>query len=694
MHHMRVASDVGGTFTDSVAYDPTTGHLTVSKVSTTPANRAEGTVAGLKRALALQQRSGEDVAYVGHGMTTATNAVIQRRGARTAFITNEGFRDILQIGRQNRPSLFDLSVVRQEQVVPRERCHTVRGRMDAAGREVQSLDEAGLRSLAQQLRDDAVEAVAVTFLHAYANPAHERRAAQILREELPGVVVCVSTDVLSEFREFERASVTALNAFLVPLMDRYLSSLVGMLRSPDGLHLRPDTPVMVMEAAGGVMTVAAARDKPVHTVLSGPAGGVVAASHVAAACGVADLITMDIGGTSTDISLIRGGRPAITREARLEDMPIRLPVVDINAIGAGGGSIAWIDDGGALRVGPRSAEAVPGPACYRRGGTQPTVSDANLVLGRLGTDTRLGGDMTLDLEAARRVISDTIATPLGIDVVDAAAGILRVAHANIVRGIRMVSVERGHDPRDFVLVPFGGAGPMHGSPVARDLGMRRLMLPPNPGILCAFGLLVSDLRHDLLETHVRALQGFGFDQAQPILDRLRAATQELLERDGVPADRRLIELKADLRYVGQSYELSVPVEPATAEGWAALAARFHEAHRRRFGHADERAPIETVTLAATGWGRVDPPRLAPLPSGGPSAEPARVGSRQVFFEPEAVGVRGSWHETALYDRARLGAGNVVQGPAVVDEVSATTVLYPGDVATVHETGAIFVEVLS
>lgn len=694
MHHMRVASDVGGTFTDSVAYDPETGRLTVSKVSTTPVNRAEGTVAGLRRALALQQRDGGDVAYVGHGMTTATNAVIQRRGARTAFITNEGFRDILLIGRQNRPSLFDLSVVRQEQIVPRERCHTVRGRMDAAGREIVALDEAGLRTLAARLRDDAVEAVAVTFLHAYANPTHERRAAQILREELPDAVVCVSVDVLSEFREFERASVTALNAFLVPLMDRYLSSLVSMLRSPDGLGLRADTPVMVMEAAGGVMTVAAARDKPVHTVLSGPAGGVVAASHVAAACGVAELITMDIGGTSTDISLIRGGRPAITREARLEDMPIRLPVVDINAIGAGGGSIAWIDDGGALRVGPRSAEAVPGPACYRRGGTQPTVSDANLVLGRLGTDTRLGGDMTLDLEAARRVISDTIATPLGIDVVDAAAGILRVAHANIVRGIRVVSVERGHDPRDFVLVPFGGAGPMHGSPVARDLGMRRLMLPPNPGILCAFGLLVSDLRHDLLETHVRALQGFSFEQAQPILERLRGSTQRLLERDAVPAERRLVELKADLRYVGQSYELSVPIEPATAEGWAGLAMRFHEAHRQRFGHADERAPIETVTLAATGWGRVDPPRLASLPPGGPSAEQARVGVRPVFFEPEAVGVRGSWHDTTLYERSRLRAGNVVHGPAVIDEVSATTVLYPGDVATVHETGAIFVEVMS
>lgn len=692
MHQMRVASDVGGTFTDSVAYDPDTGRLTVSKVSTTPSNRAEGTVAGLRRALAAQQRDGGDVAYVGHGMTTATNAVIQRRGARTAFVTNEGFRDILLIGRQNRPSLYDLAVVRQEQVVPREHCHTVRGRMDATGREIVPLDEDGLRTLAARLRADGIEAVAVTFLHAYANPAHERRAATILRDALPGVVVCLSTDVLPEFREFERASVTALNAFLVPLMERYLSSLVHMLEAPEGLRLRPGTPVMVMEAAGGVMTVAAARDKPVHTVLSGPAGGVVAASHVAAACGVGDLITMDIGGTSTDISLIRDGRPAITREARLEEMPIRLPVVDINAIGAGGGSIAWIDDGGALRVGPRSAEAVPGPACYGRGGTEPTVSDANLVLGRLGTDTRLGGDMTLDADAARRAIELSIARPLGIDVIEAAAGILRVAHANIVRGIRVVSVERGHDPRDFVLVPFGGAGPMHGSPVARDLGMRRLLLPPNPGILCAFGLLVSDLRHDLLETHMHPLRADGFEAARPVLERLGGSAARLLERDGVPADRRAIELRADLRYVGQSYELSVPVEPPTAEGWANLPARFHDAHRQRFGHADERAPIEIVTLAATGWGRVDPPRLPRLASGGPSPAAARLGIRPVYYEAEAVNGGGAWHDTPVFERGRLQAGNVIEGPAVIDEVSATNVLYPGDVARVHETGALFVEV--
>jgi len=692
MAQMRVASDVGGTFTDSVAYDPGSGRLSVSKVSTTPSNRAEGTISGLRRALSIQGRTGVDVAYVGHGMTTATNAVIQRRGARTAFVTNEGFRDILLIGRQNRPSLYDIAVVRQEPVVPRERCHTVRGRIDAAGNEVLPLDEPGLREVAAKLRADGVEAVAVTFLHSYANPAHERRAAEVLREELPGAIVCISTDVLSEFREFERASVTALNAFLVPLMDRYLSSLVSMLESRDGLGLRAGTPVMVMDAAGGVMTVASARERPVHTVLSGPAGGVVAASHVAAACGVADLITMDIGGTSTDISLIRGGRPAVTREARLGEMPIRLPVVDINAIGAGGGSIAWIDDGGALRVGPHSAEAVPGPACYRRGGTEPTVSDANLVLGRLGAETLLGGDMTLDIEAARSVIRERIAGPLGIDLVEAAAGILRVAHANIVRGVRVVSVERGHDPRDFALVPFGGAGPMHGTPVARDLGIRSLLLPPNPGILCAFGLLVSDLRHDLLETHVRALEDFRLEDAVPILDRLRASAMELLARDGVPADRRVVELRADLRYVGQSFELAVQIDQPAAQGWAVLAARFHEEHRQRFGHADDRAAIEVVTLGATGWGRVDPPNLAPLDSGGPSPEAARRGTRSVYYEADSVGSGGSWHDTPIYDRSGLCAGNVVTGPAVIDEISSTTVLYPGDVARVHATGALFVEV--
>jgi hypothetical protein len=465
---LRVASDVGGTFTDNLAYDEAAKRITVAKLPTTPENRALGTVQGLRRALALQGRTGDDVAYVGHGMTTATNAVIQRRGGRIAFITNEGFRDLLLIGRQNRPSLYDIRRTRPEPLVAREDCHTVRGRLDPTGQEITPLDEDGLRHIAERLRADRVGAVAICLLHAYANPAHERRAKAILAEALPGIPVCISTDILAEFREYERASTVVLNAYLLPVMARYLASLTELLADPvAGLGLGPAVPVMVMEASGGLMTVATARDKPVHTVLSGPAGGVVASAHVAALSGFADIITLDMGGTSTDISLVLGGAPQVTREAGLAGAPIGIPIIDINAIGAGGGSIAWIDDGGALRVGPHSAEAVPGPACYGRGGDEPTVTDANLVLGRFGADTRLGGELALDPEAAARAIRDRIAGPLGLDQTAAAAGILRVANATMTRGIRVVSVERGHDPRRLTLVPFGGAGPMHGSPLAR-----------------------------------------------------------------------------------------------------------------------------------------------------------------------------------------------------------------------------------
>src|SRR5438309_6919086 len=402
---LRVASDVGGTFTDNLAYDEAARHVTVAKVPTTPENRALGTVRGLQRALALQGRTGGDVAYVGHGMTTATNAVIQRRGGRTAFITNEGFRDLLLIGRQNRPSLYDIRRTRPEPLVAREDCHTVRGRLDPAGHEVTPLDEAGLRRIAERLRADRVEAVAICLLHAYANPEHERRARAILAAELPGIPVCISTDIPAEFREYERASTVVLNAYLLPVMERYLASLTELLADPvEGLGLGPAVPVMVMEASGGLMTVASAREKPVHTVLSGPAGGVVASAHVAVLSGFADIITMDMGGTSTDISLVLDGKPQVTREASLAGTPIRIPVIDINAIGAGGGSIAWIDEGGALRVGPQSAEAVPGPACYGRGGIEPTVTDANLVLGRLGPDVALAGIVRLDVAAARSAL--------------------------------------------------------------------------------------------------------------------------------------------------------------------------------------------------------------------------------------------------------------------------------------------------
>jgi len=689
----RIASDVGGTFTDSIAYDPASRRLAVSKVPTTPEGREIGTVEGLRAALSRLGATGRSVAYVGHGMTTATNAVIQRSGARTAFVTNRGFKDLLLIGRQDRPSLYDIGVVRTPPLVPRELCYGIGGRLDAGGREIEPLDEAELVNAAADMKRRGVEAVAVAFLHAYANPAHENTAGALLAAHLPEVAISISSDILREMREVERASTTVLNAYLTPIMARYLGALNGRLQDEDnGLGIPRGTPVMVMEAAGGLMTVETARARPVHTVLSGPAGGVIAAAHVARLAGAAQVVAMDIGGTSTDISLIRDGRPETTRAARIGQLPVRLPAIDIVAIGAGGGSIAWIDDGGALRVGPMSAEAVPGPASYGRGGTRPTVTDANLVLGRLGTETRLGGALRLDPAAARAAIETHIASPLGLDVVAAAAGILRVAHANIVRGIRVVSVERGHDPRLCTLVPFGGAGPMHGTPVARELQIPRLIVPPTPGILCAMGQLLADLRHELVETHILPYRPGNGERAAAIAARLGDAADRLLAADGVPPLRRRVEIRVEARYVGQSYELPIPYDHRSPEGWERLAADFHAAHRYRFGHADASAAIEIVGFGTTAIGKVDGPELPTLASGGTaSAAEAQFATRNVFFEGESLGESGRWTSAPVLAREKLLAGNVIDGPAVIEEVSATTVLYPGDRARVHATGALLVE---
>jgi N-methylhydantoinase A len=535
--------------------------------------------------------------------------------------------------------------------------------------------------------------VAICFLHAYANPAHERRARAILTEALPGVPICASTDILAEFREYERASTVALNAFLMPIMGHYLASLTELLADrAKGLGVAADVPVMIMEASGGLMTVATARERPVHTVLSGPAGGVVASAHVATLSGFPDIITMDMGGTSTDISLILGGEPQVTREASLERTPIRIPVIDINAIGAGGGSIGWIDDGGALRVGPHSAEAIPGPACYGRGGTLPTVTDANLVLGRFGGDTRLGGDLRLDADAAARAIEEHIAAPLGLDLVTAAAGILRVANANMGRGIRVVSIERGHDPRGLTLVPFGGAGPMHGSPIARDLAIPRLLVPPTPGILCALGLLVADLRHDLSQTRLAAHAALSAADAEQALALMLAEARRLLAEDRIPAERQRIEMRVEMRYIGQSFELPVPLDRFGEGEWAALVPAFHAEHHRRFGHSDPNAPVEIVSFGVTARGLIDTPEL-PRPAAGKATPPdaACIGTRRVYFEAGDAS-SGDWHECRIWQREALLAGNEIAGPAIVEEVSATTVLYPGDRARIDEFGSLIVEV--
>ena len=683
---IRVASDVGGTFTDSIAYDTTAREFRVSKVPTTPDNRAVGTIEGLRAALTTLGRSGADVSYVGHGMTTATNAIIQRTGARVAFVTNEGFRDLLEIGRQNRPRLYDHRVVRTPPVAERADRYSVRGRMDERGQELTPLDEAGLKTIATRIAATDAEAVGVCFLHAYANPAHEMRAKEILEAHLGDRYVCASTELIREFREYERSSTTALNAYLIPVMDAYLGSLSELLVDPDGLGIAADVPVMVMEASGGLMTLPSARRKPVHTVLSGPAGGVVSAAEISLRAGFPDIVTMDMGGTSTDISLIINGKPQVTTQADLEGMPIRVPVVDINAIGAGGGSIASIDEGGALRVGPRSAEAIPGPACYGRGGTLPTVTDANLVVGRLGAETALGGNMKLDRDAASAALDAEVAKPLSLSTRQAATGVLRVANANMERGIRVVSVQRGHDPRDFALVPFGGAGPLHAADVAESLGIPTVLVPPAPGILCAMGILMSDLRHDLVATNLMALAAVEEAQVWAALEPLRVQGETLLDADGVPTDARRVETFVDVRYIGQSFELSLPI--AEGAGLEALAEAFHSAHAHKFGHADRDAPVEIVNLRVLAVGETPPLVLPEIEAGEQTvAADALVTQRDVFFE-----VDQSWHKTPVYRREHLRVGNEIAGPAVIDEVSSTTLLRPGDHSRVDELGNIIITI--
>ncbi len=659
---------------------------------TTPKDRALGTVQGMGAALAKLGKTGGEVSYVGHGMTTATNAVIQRKGAKIAFVGNQGFRDLLEIGRQNRPKLYDYSVSRTPPLARRADRYTIKGRLDFKGTELEPLDLKEIETVAEKIRCSDVKAVAVCLLHSYANPIHEQNVRSVLETCLPDVFVCISSDIIREFREYERASTVALNAYLIPIMDRYLLSLESKLVDLDfGLGLQSKAPVMVMEASGGLMTLATARKKPVHTILSGPAGGVVASAEIAKRCKLENIITMDMGGTSTDISLIVESTPQITSQATLEGMPVRIPVVDINAIGAGGGSIAQIDEGGALRVGPQSAEAQPGPACYCRGGTLPTVTDANLLLGRLGTSTALGGELALDSEAAHHAIHKHIAHPLKMDVIRAAEGIIRVANSNMERGVRVVSVERGHDPREFALVAFGGAGALHSSAIGYSLGVPTVLIPPAPGILCAMGMLMSDLRHDLVETQVRPLAGVCSEEIQQLFTPLQEQGDQLLAEDGVAPESRILTTILDMRYIGQSYELMISCNLQDSARATLLEQRFHETHRKKFGHADEAAPIEIVNLRVLALGRRPPFSLPKLAQG--EIEPphsALSGRRKVYFGTSSINENECWHETPVWKREFLLAGNQISGPAVIEELSSTALLHPSDSANVDEFGNLIV----
>lgn len=675
-----VGIDTGGTFTDLVAVETKTGRYHYHKVPTTTGDPARGILDGIAELLDAARLSRGDVAFLVLGTTLATNAVLEGKWARTGVITTEGFRDVLELARQRRPHYFNLDIPKPMPPAARDCRIEVRERIAFDGSEVLPLDEEGLRRAIARLREKNVEAVAVCFLHAYANPAHERRATALLKKVWPQAYACASSDVLGEFREFERFATATVNASLMPIMDRYLERFEQGVRSL-GVRAIP----RVMQSNGGAVSPGAVRRLPVNTFFSGPAGGVVGSVGIGAEAGRSNLITFDMGGTSTDVCLIRDGEPAKKSERMMGGFPVRTRTLDIHTIGAGGGSIAWVDAGGLLKVGPQSAGAFPGPAAYGRGGDRPTVTDANVVLGRLNPVALLGGRMAMHPDKARAAI-EVLAGALGVDTVRAAAGVIEIINVNMMGAVRVISVEQGEDPRDFTLVAFGGAGPLHAAEVARNMGMRKVLVPPHPGLLSAVGLLHADVRGDFSLTRLVRATKENLAALNRGLKELKVRGIGWLRGEGERNAR--FEWFADLRYSGQNYELILELdsERLDAASLAKLTAAFHHRHKDFYGYDMPGQPIEVVNLRLVVTAhRPAPPQDMPKPLRG-SVAAALIENRRVWF-PESGFVR-----TPVYDRARLPAGARIIGPAIVEQMDATTVVPPKAVMSSDRAGCLHIDI--
>ncbi len=672
----RLGVDVGGTFTDLLLVDQASGATRIAKVPSTPADQSEGFMAGLA---ALGEAAGGFETVV-HGTTVGTNAVLERKGVRCALITTRGFRDTLELGRRTRPNPWGM-FGSFEPIVPRERRFEVTERVDAAGAVVTPLDEDEVREATEAARAAGAEALVIHFIHAYLNPEHERRAGAIAREVWPDAPVTLGSDILREVREFERGSTAALNGYIQPIMTRYLARIAGRLRAEAGA-----AELLVMQGNGGMMSAAIAGEKAVQTVMSGPAAGAIAAAHLGAAAGFPNLISCDMGGTSFDIAIVQGGVPATTTEKDIAyGMPLRVPMVDIQTIGAGGGSIARVDEGGILRVGPESAGAQPGPICYGRGGQEVTVTDANLLLGRIDPGAIGGLESPPDVDAVRRIVRENIAAPLGLDEAEAAAAILRVVDHQMAGAARLVSVDKGHDPRDFALFAFGGAGPMHATAIARELGVPHVLVPRFPGITSALGCVLADVRHDFVRTLHQPLEDVDTAEADRILAEQAAEGRALLTQEGVTVAQVEIAHEADLFYRGQSHVFRVPLGEG---GFDAVAVRnsFAALYRERFDIVlPEMQPV-LVNLRTTVRG-VRPLLDLSLSDAddGATVEAALIETRPVHFD-------GAWVETPVYRREALPGDAAIAGPAVVQQLDTTILVEPGSEARTDALGNLVITV--
>ncbi len=682
MGTVRLGVDIGGTFTDLVLLDENSGNSMVVKVPSRPKDPAGALVEAVTRGLLEASVKPESVAMLNHGTTIVTNAVLEGTLAPTALVLTKGFRDVLEIGRHLRPDMYDLNQDKPKPIVPRDLRFEVEERMAHDGTVVTPLNAATVAAAIEALKATDVTAVAVSFLHAYANPAHEAMVKDALSEALPGIAITVSTDICREIREFERTSTVVLNAAATPVVSRYLEVL-----SERTAAVVPEAQILLMQSNGGSMTVNAARRSPAQLIYSGPAAGVLACQFVGRMTGRPNVLGFDMGGTSTDISLVYRGEPLMTTEADVGGYPVKLPVLDINTIGAGGGSIAWIDSGGGLQVGPRSAGADPGPVAYGRGGTEPTVADANLALGRFSPDRFLGGELALDRDASLAAIKEKIADPLGLDPTSAAAGILRIANANMERALKVSSAERGYDPRDFTLIAFGGGGPAHGAALAKEVGFPSVLVPSAPGVFSAFGLLIADIRHDYVQSYISRAHEVSLDAASGVFDSMKALGEQALTEDAIADDRREYLRTADLRYVGQAYEVNVPVPdgPVDEDLIAAVVSLFHEVHQRQFAHSSEGDPVEIVNLRMIAMGRVEAPELGRQDTASGNVVP--IEHRQVYFEES-----GGFVDCPVFERGVMGTGADVVGPAIIEQLDCTTVVHPGQKVSVDEWGNLIISV--
>ena len=675
---VRIGIDTGGTFTDVVAVDEATGRTTTTKTPSTPTDPAEGFLAGVRKVLDLMGLPGDAITAVSHGTTVATNQLLEGKLDRIGFVTTEGYESVLEIARQSVPDGYGNSYfwVKPPRIVPADLVRTVGGRLDHSGEEVRPFSEDDARAAARFFRDAGISTVGVCFLHAYADDAHERRMLEILREEHPGCVVSLSSQVLREYREYERSVTTLVDAAVKPRVGAYVNNIRARLD-----EIAPDVPFYVMKSNGGVLSAAEVVHQPITTMLSGPAAGALGAALIAGAAGFDRVLTCDGGGTSTDVTVVIDGEPTLTTEGSVGEYPSKIPMIDIVTVGAGGGSIAWLSPEGTLKVGPQSAGADPGPMCYPDGGDAPTVTDAHVVLGRIPPHL-LGGEIPLSVDAARAGL-ERLGGTLDLSLERTATGILEISAWNQANALRQVTVARGLDVRDFTLTTFGGSGSLLACRLMDILGLPRTLVPPNPGNVSAFGLLTVDVRNDYVQTVVSRHTDLDLGRVQAVFADLEGQAQQALDGEGFQRSAQRMQRTADLRYVGQAFEVRVPVgegelDPAAAE---TVAQAFHAAHRQLYGYdfaTDPRQAVEWVNLRVSGIGPIRRPDLVELEPADGGTDRAVTGSRRVFFD--------DWVDAPTYDRPRLGPGDMVSGPAIIEEFGSTVPVHPGFAATVDVHG--------